>query len=140
MKLHKTTLIAFFLFLTGTVFSQVKQQGDQLVFLVKQKEHFFQVIKTIESFKKSNTSTIHASHTVIILCGELVRELNGQDLKISKRLEQAGQLETDVYACGLSLEKFNIPKESLPASVLYTENGLIKLLELQKAGYLSVQL
>ena len=43
-------------------------------------------------------------------------------------------------ACGLSLTKFNKTQNDLVKGIDYTENGFIKAFELQKQGYLSVEL
>ena len=43
-------------------------------------------------------------------------------------------------ACGLSLAKFNKTQSDLVKGIDYTENGFIKAFELQKQGYLSVEL
>ena len=59
---------------------------------------------------------------------------------MSHQLQMAAAQGILVYACELSLNKLGISKEALPANVLHVENGLIKSLELQIEGYLSIEL
>lgn len=126
----------------GFTFSSYGQQQivkeDNIVFLLRQPEHFAQAVKTVASLKQKDVSRINPSKVVIIVCGEMVKQLSSEEM--SRQLEVACTQGIMVYACGLSLNKFGIDKSSLPTSVLYVENGLIKSLELQKEGYLSIEL
>ena len=92
----------------------------------------------MKSQKQKNVSKIRPAKVGIILCGEMLRRISSTEM--SHHLEMAGAQGIIVYACGLSLNKLGISKETLPANVLYVENGLIKSLELQKEGYLSIEL
>jgi intracellular sulfur oxidation DsrE/DsrF family protein len=150
MKLSKY-LIALIL-LSGHFYSNAQQNvtpdkiqsektinpSDKIVFLLRQDEHITQAIKTAVDLKSKNISSVHPSETVLIICGESVKNLNSE--KMIETLEVACAHNITVYACGLSLKKFGLTKKDLPPSVKYIENGLIKSLELQKQGYLSVEL
>ena len=150
MKLSKY-LIALIL-LSGHFFSSAQQNNtpdkfqnekignptDKIVFLLRQDEHIKQAIKTAVDLKNKNISSVHPSETVLIICGESVKNLNTE--KMIETLEVACAHNITVYACGLSLKKFGLTKKDLPPSVRYVENGLIKSLELQKQGFLSIEL
>lgn len=118
--------------------AQQKGSSDKIVFLLRQDEHIQQAIKTGVDLKNKNISSVHPSEIVLIICGESVKNLNND--KMTETLEVACAHNITVYACGLSMKKFGLTKKDLPASVRYIENGLIKSLELQKQGYLSVEL
>lgn len=111
---------------------------DNIVFLLRQQEHFAQANNTVTALKKNDVSKIHPSKIVIILCGEMLKNIASEEM--SHQLEVASVQGVIVYACGLSLNKLGISKESLPPNLLYVDNGLIKSLELQKEGYLSIEL
>ena len=113
-------------------------KGDNIVFLLRQQEHFIQAVKTIGALKEMKISNIKPSKVVVILCGEMLKNISSKEM--SHQLELAHSQGITVYACGLSLNKLGISKESLPLNILYVENGLIKSLELQKEGYLSIEL
>ena len=138
----KSLKILMFILSIGIAFSSYGQQRmvkeDNIVFLLRQPEHFAQAINTVASLKGKTVSGIKPSKVVIILCGEMVKQLFSEEM--SRQVEIACTQGITVYACGLSLNKFGIEKSSLPSSVLYVENGLIKSLELQKEGYLSIEL
>lgn len=139
MKYIKYLLLLMLIGLQLPSFAQQKKQKkDNIVFLLRQKEHIIQGVRTIVSLKEPGTSNIKPGKAVIIVCGPVVKDLVSGAL--NDPLEQARAHGITVYACGLSLAKFGISKDQLPSSVQYTENGLIKVLELQKEGYLSVEL
>lgn len=132
-----TTLLV--LFISTLAFAQNNKGKDDLLFMLRQKEHINQAIKTIESLKTNNTSKLIVGNIVIIVCGEAVVNLTTEDAKT-----WVGQIEqyknVSIMACGLSLDKFQKKEEDLVSGIKYTRNGFIKAFELQKLGYLSVEL
>lgn len=112
---------------------------DNLLFLLRQTEHINQTIKTIDQLQSNSKTTIKTGKVVIIVCGEAVTSLTTEEgaawvEKVSK------YPNVSIIACGLSLSKFNKTQAELVKGVTFTENGFIKAFELQKAGYLSVEL
>jgi intracellular sulfur oxidation DsrE/DsrF family protein len=74
-----------------------------------------------------------------LLRGEAVTSLTMEDAEAwVERISKYPNVS--IMACGLSLTKFNKTKNDLVKGIKYTENGFIKAFELQKAGYLSVEL
>lgn len=139
MKRFKLLLLITALLTHFAVTAQTaKAKTDDIVFLLRQKEHVTQAVKTIQFLKEPGSSTVVPGKSVIIICGELVKELvaGGLAMELAAATEQG----VDVYGCGLSLQKFGLDKSKLPPSAKYTHNGLVMSLELQKAGYLSVEL
>jgi intracellular sulfur oxidation DsrE/DsrF family protein len=120
-------------------FAQKNKGKDDLLFMLRQKEHINQAIKTIESLKTNNTSKLIVGDIVIIVCGEAVVNLTTDEAKT-----WVGQIEgyknVSIMACGLSLDKFQKKEADLVSGIKYTRNGFIKAFELQKLGYLSVEL
>ena len=112
---------------------------DNILFMLQQPEHINQAIKTIEELKNSNESKLNLGDIVIIVCGEAVVSLTTEEA--SKWVTQTGKYQNvSIVACGLSLDKFKKQKADLVPGIEYTRNGFIKAFELQKAGYLSVEL
>lgn len=112
---------------------------DNLLFLLRQTEHINQALKTIDQLRAKPETTLKTGKVVIIVCGEAVTSLTTKEAdawleKISK------YPDVSLTACGLSLTKFNKTKNDLVKGIDYTENGFIKAFELQKQGYLSVEL
>jgi intracellular sulfur oxidation DsrE/DsrF family protein len=109
------------------------------LFLLRQAEHINQAIKTVDQLMVNNNSQVIPGNIVIIVCGEVVTSLTTKDGE-----EWVQKLATyknvSLVACGLSLEKFGKKETDLKQGVEYTHNGFIKAFELQKKGYLSVEL
>lgn len=138
----KHLLLAVTTLLISTIgFSQKNNSDkkDNLLFLLRQTEHINQALKTIDQLQANPTTTLKTGKIVIIVCGEAVTALGTKDAEewvetISKHPN------VSIMACGLSLRKFNKTKNDLVKGIDYTENGFIKAFELQKQGYLSVEL
>ena len=112
---------------------------DNLLFLLRQTEHINQALKTVEQLQNNSKSTLKTGKVVIIVCGEAVTSLTTKEGEAwVEKIKQYPNVS--IMACGLSLTKFNKTEKDLVPGIKYTENGLIKAFELQKAGYLSVEL
>lgn len=112
---------------------------DNLLFLLRQTAHINQAIKTLEQLQTGASNQLHTGHAVIIVCGQAVKSLTTGEAKgWMQRISRIPGAE--LMACGLSLNKFEMKKQDLVPGVTYTPNGLIKAFELQKQGYLSVEL
>ena len=137
---HLLFVVATLLFSTVS-FSQKANSGkkDNLLFLLRQTEHINQALKTIEQLQSTSNTTLKTGKVVIIVCGEAVTSLTTKDAEAW--VEQISKYpNVSIMACGLSLSKFNKTRNDLVKGIGYTENGFIKAFELQKAGYLSVEL
>lgn len=132
-------LLVSLLFITA-VFAQTKQHSDNLVFLLRQPEHITQALKTIDQLKNNAAAskTIKPGKVGIIVCGEAVKNFAGANN--NETIFEAQRLGVTLYACGLSLKKFELNKTDLMPGIEYVDNGFIKAFELQKQGYLSVEL
>ena len=119
--------------------AQPASPKDNLLILLRQPEHINQAIKTIEELKTTSDPKLNAGDVVIIVCGEAVTSLTTQEaMPWLERLRKYPGVS--LMACGLSLEKFRKRQSDLLPGIQYTRNGLIKAFELQKRGYLSVEL
>ncbi len=126
---------------SSAVFSQSnhESQKDNLLFLLRQKEHINQALKTVESLAGKADTKLNTGQIVIIVCGEAVTSLTSNEAEAwVQRISKHPNVS--IMACGLSLNKFNKSKNDLVKGIEYTENGFIKAFELQKQGYLSVEL
>ncbi len=137
------TLVLSLASLLVSIISFAQEKGedkkDNIVFLLRQTEHINQAIKTIHQLKQNTSTNLAPGKIVIIVCGEAVTSLTTKDAA-SWVQKMKAYTDASIIACGLSLNKFKIDKKDLIAGIGFTENGLIKSLELQKAGYLSVEL
>ncbi|MEO5990946.1 MAG: hypothetical protein ABIP68_04865 [Ferruginibacter sp.] len=141
MKLKLLLFAVATLLISSTSFSQEANNGkkDNLLFLLRQTEHINQALKTIEQLKSQPKTTLNTGKIVIIICGEAVTSLTTKEADVwVEKLSKYPNVS--LVACGLSLTKFNKSQNDLVKGIDYTENGFIKTFELQKKGYLSVEL
>lgn len=137
----KYLLLVVSLLISAVGFSQKDGTGrkDNILFLLRQTEHINQALKTVEQLKSHTKTSLVPSKIVIIVCGEAVTKLETEEAEQwVKKIKKHPQVS--ILACGLSLEKFNISKSDLVKGIGYTDNGFIKAFELQKQGYLSVEI
>lgn len=141
MKIKHLLLILASLFVSTIGFSQNAGSGkkDNLLFLLRQVEHINQALKTVEQLQSNTKTTLAPGKIVIIVCGEAVTKLGATEAE--EWVEKIKKYpNVSILACGLSLTKFNKSEKDLVKGIGYTENGFIKAFELQKLGYLSVEL
>lgn len=75
----------------------------------------------------------------VVICGKTVSDLTDKNL-MAPYLEQAKKAGVHIKACGFSLKKFGVNKEDIPSEIEVVQNGLLHDFELQKKGYLSIEL
>ena len=75
----------------------------------------------------------------VVICGKTVQELTNQEL-MGNFLNQAEKAKVTINACGFSLKKFGVDPKNLPPGINIVENGILFNFELQKKGYLSIEL
>jgi len=75
----------------------------------------------------------------VVICGKTITDLIQKD-KITPYLEMAEKYHVELYACGLSLKQFKVNPEDLPKQIQVTKNGILYNFQLQKKGYLSIEL
>ena len=73
----------------------------------------------------------------MIICGKTVKDIPNNS-EFHALLEDAKLLNIKVFACGISLKKFNIITTQLPDNIAVTENGILYGLQLTKKGFLSL--
>lgn len=140
MKVKHLLLILVSLFISTISFSQKNSsKKDNLLFLLRQTEHINQALKTVEQLHSNTKTTLSPGKIVIIVCGEAVTSLSKPEAEVwAEKIRQYPNVS--ILACGLSLKKFNQSEKDLVKGIGFTENGFIKAFELQKKGYLSVEL
>lgn len=105
--------------------------------LVRTEEHIKASVKTASELLKGDK--LKTDHIEIIICGEAV-ELLKKGSVIEDVLKKAIDMKVRVVACGMSMEKQKVNKESLFPGVEIEPNGIIRIFELQNQGYKTVEL
>ncbi|SFE86462.1 hypothetical protein [Thermophagus xiamenensis] len=75
----------------------------------------------------------------VVFCGKTVKDIpNNTDF--IKLLEEADALNIKVFACGISLNKFSVDRNSLPEKIKITENGILYGLQHTKNGFITLSI
>lgn len=141
MTIKKLSVLFLSLFFAASGFAQKhSHHADDLLFLLRQPEHVTQALKTVDQLQSGTviSKSLKPGKYVIVVCGEAVKKFTG--LVYNETMQEAKRLGVTIYACGLSMQKFEIKKQDLMPGIQYVENGFIKSFELQKKGYLSIEL
>jgi intracellular sulfur oxidation DsrE/DsrF family protein len=141
MRLKKYSILFLSLFLVTIAFGQKKSESpDNLLFLLRQPGHITQALKTVDQLrnKPASGNSLNTGKVAIIVCGEAVKDFtNGCGMET---VAEADRLNVSLFACGLSMKKYELTSKDLVPGIQYVDNGFIKAFELQKMGYLSVEL
>lgn len=75
----------------------------------------------------------------VVVCGKAVQDLSNKET-MTNFLKSAENAGVTINACGFSLKKFGVDRAALPEPLRVVENGILHNFELQKKGYLSIEL
>jgi len=75
----------------------------------------------------------------VVVCGKAVQDLTNKET-MNGFIEKAEKAGVIINACGFSLKKFGVDRTDLPTALRVVENGILYNFELQKKGYLSIEL
>lgn len=139
MKTILSTLIlsAFFIFgNTQQSFSQETETHNYVV-LTKKVAQLKPILLAATALSKEDGTSFGKFE--IIVCGKEIGDLTDLE-KLQPHLEAAEKVGANIIACGFSLNKFHVDAKKLPKDMEIVDNGILYNLELQKKGYLSLEL
>lgn len=145
MKTILSTLILTLVFMSGNAQQSSLKSPTQLqdatvfnyVVMTKKVDQLKPILMTAETLLKENEKSF--GNFEIIISGKDIAELTDQK-KMEGFMEEAENLKVNIIACGFSLKKFEVDPDKLPKNVKVIENGILYNMELQKNGYLSLEL
>ena len=70
----------------------------------------------------------------IVICGKTVIDI-ADNTKYNELLKQAKKQNVKVFACGLSLDQFNVSADQLPRDIETIANGILYGLQLTREGF-----
>lgn len=143
MKTMLSTLILSLIFMSGIAQEPLLQQEKppkqavtNYVVLTKKVAQLKPILLAAADLAKEDGKNF--GNFEIIVCGKNIGEL--ADLKkIEPYMGEAKKLGVSIVACGFSLNKLKV-KSPLPKEMKIVDNGVLYNLELQKKGYLSLEL
>ena len=75
----------------------------------------------------------------VIICGKTVTDLTDKET-IEKFMEKAEKANVNIVICGFSLKQFGVDQKDIPQELDVVDNGILHNFQLQKKGYLSIEL
>jgi|SRR5690554_5825129 len=145
MKTILSTLILSFVLITGNAqkmsVSNISQKENSTVFnyvvLTKKVDQLEPIILAAAHLVKENEREF--GNFEVIVCGADIVSLTDEK-KMEQFLKRADEYKVQILACGFSLKKFEVDPNKIPDNVKVVENGILYNIELQKKGYLSLEL
>lgn len=113
----------------------IKSNKNNYLVLSKNIQQLKPVLLTANELEKEDGK----KHGVfyVIICGKTVKDIV-DNLDFNKLLEKAKKQNIRVFACGISLSKFNINPETLPSHIEITPNGILYGFQLAKKGFITL--
>ncbi|UZH54960.1 DsrE family protein [Salinimicrobium tongyeongense] len=134
---YSSILIMLALFTISTQ-AQTRASGkSNYVVLTKQIPQLKPILLAAQELAKQDGH--HFGDFQVVVCGKAVQNLTNEEM-VKDFISQAGQANVTINACGFSLKKFGVDHEELHQSLKVVENGILYNFELQKKGYLSIEL
>lgn len=145
MKTILSTLILSFVLMSGSAqkmaISKINQDEKSTVFnyvvMTKKVDQLEPILLAALHLLKEDER--HFGNFEVIVCGKDIVSLTDEE-KMNEFLKRAEEYKVQILACGFSLKKFEVEPEKIPGNIKIVENGILHNLELQKKGYLSLEL
>lgn len=115
----------------------VALKSESFALLVRTEEHIKAAVKTALELQSSNK--FETKHIEIIICGEAVQLLQKGN-PLEEVIQKAVNAGIRTVACGMSMEKQKVSKDSLMKGIEIEPNGLIRIFELQTMNYRTIEL
>lgn len=130
------TTMFFLLFGTSQLQAQnINPKKNNYLVLSKNIQQLKPVLLTAKELAKEDGKKYGKFY--VIICGKTVKDIS-ENPDFNALLEKAKSQKIIVFACGISLSKFNINPETLPSDLEITPNGILYSFQLTKKGFISL--
>ena len=145
MKTILSTLILTLVFMSGNAQRTMSTQSEKVqdatvynyVVLTKKVDQLKPILMAAEALLKENKEEFGSFE--IIICGKDIGEITNTE-KMDGFIDKAKNLNVNIIACGFSLKKFEVDPDKISGDIKIIDNGILYNMELQKKGYLSLEL
>ncbi|WMI70163.1 sulfur reduction protein DsrE [Mangrovimonas sp. YM274] len=110
------------------------EQHNYLI-LSKNLQQLKPVLLTANELKQEDGPTYGNFH--MIICGKTVSDIPNNSA-FEALLKEASSQNVKVFACGISLKKFNVDITKLPKNITIVENGILYGFQLLKQGFITL--
>ncbi|CAL66094.1 DsrE family protein [Christiangramia forsetii] len=117
--------------------SKQDQHSHNYVVLTKKIPQLQPIILTAEALAKEDGKSFGDFQAII--CGKTVQDIKDNEM-MKDFIEKAEKAHVKIVVCGFSLKKFKVNKKDIPIELEVVDNGILHDFQLQKKGYLSIEL
>ncbi|MFV8226103.1 sulfur reduction protein DsrE [Christiangramia aquimixticola] len=137
-KLFTSLFLLTLISLTGCkAQTKISSKKNNYVVLTRKLPQLKPILLAAEELKMEDAHKFGEFH--IVVCGQTVSELTNPEA-MEEFMKQVTDIGVKMNACGFSLKKFKVNTEELPDGIKVVENGILHNLQLQKKGYISLEL
>jgi len=129
-------MVLAFSFSTEAQTSTTKDQNNYVVLTrnLSQLQVIFATSKDLKIEDGVNYGEFH-----VIVCGETVKELTDHTVR-EGLLAKAKEAKVNIVICGFSLDNFDVDRNAISKDLKIVDNGLLYNFQLQKKGFISIEL
>lgn len=127
--------LAFFCFFGTAQAQDASSQKNNYLILSKNIKQLKPIILTAKDLAMEDGKKFGKFY--VIFCGKTVKDIP-QNNNFKTLIKEAQKHNVKMYACGLSLKKFNINKEEIPNTIEITKNGILYGFQLTKKGFITL--
>jgi intracellular sulfur oxidation DsrE/DsrF family protein len=117
--------------------TEVTNEKNNYVVLTRKIPQLKPILLAAEELKKEDAKSF--GEFQVVVCGKTVSDLTDAEA-MKEFTEKANNLGVRLNACGFSLKKFKVDPSKLPEEMHVVENGILYNLQLQKKGFISLEL
>lgn len=139
MKNSFKTAVFFLVLLTTSINAQTSENTEKFNYIVSTSKtaQLQPIIATAEALAKEDAEKFGEFQVVIY--GKTVQELTDPEI-VKKIMTKAKNADIRLIACNMALEKFEVNTGDIPEEFEVVDNAFTHILQMQKQGYLSIQL
>lgn len=127
----------FFGMATSSLKAQTQLEKNKYAVLSKNIQQLPAILQTATALENVDGELF--GEFQVIFCGKTLLNIP-QNQEFIALLKTAKKQGVKIFACGISLTKFNLSKKDVPPGLPITENGILHAFQLQKQGFLTLSI
>ena len=139
MKHLFNTVIIFLVLFTTSISAQNSTNIEKFNYIVStvKTDQLKPIIETAIALKKEDAQKF--GDFQVIIYGKTVKELTNKE-NLEKIIKEANSANVKLLVCNMALKKFEVDPKNIPQEFEVVDNAFTHILQMQKQGYLSIQL
>lgn len=135
--LSTMVLVLAFFNATAEAQNRMHHKKNNYVVLTKTIPQLQPIIMTAESLAQEDGKKF--GDFQVIICGKTVTDLTDKEM-MRNFIDKAKKANVKIVICGFSLKQFEVDQKDIPQELEVVDNGILHNFQLQKKGYLSIEL